>query len=264
MMNQQTEYRKRLDGKVAIVTGATGGIGEATAKLFLAEGASVMLVGRSAEKLKATRERLETENNLADFVADAADEEATAAAVAATIEAFGGVDILMANAGTEGNFAPIESLTIDEFESVLRTNVIGVWLSMKYCVEPMKKRGSGSIIAVSSIAGMIGSPTMAPYIASKHAVFGLVKTAALELATFGIRVNAIGPGPIDNRMIRSLESQFNPEDTAAAHDFILSKIPMQRYGTNEEVANLALFLAGDESTFCTGGIHMIDGGFIAA
>ncbi len=255
---------KRLSGKVAIITGATGGIGEATAKRFLDEGASVMLVGRSAEKLKATRERLAVENGLADFVADAGDEAATAAAVAATVEAFGGVDILMANAGTEGNFAPIESLTRDEFESVLRTNVIGVWLSMKHCVEPMKKRGGGSMIALSSVAGMIAAPTMAPYIASKHAVFGLVKTAALELAASNIRVNAIGPGPIDNRMIRSLESQFNPADAAAAHEFILSKVPMQRYGTNEEVANLALFLAGDESTFCTGAIHMIDGGFIAA
>ena len=263
-MNQNNRFRKRLDGKVAIVTGATGGIGEATAKLFLDEGASVMLVGRSAEKLKATRERLAVENMLADFVADAADEEATAAAVAATIEAFGGVDILMANAGTEGKFAPIESLTMSGFESVLRTNVIGVWLAMKYCVEPMKQRGRGSIIAISSIAGMIAAPTMAPYIASKHAVFGLVKTAALELAASNIRVNAIGPGPIDNRMINSLASQFIPDDAAAGHDFIVSKIPMQRYGTNEEVANLALFLAGDESTYCTGAIHMIDGGWIAA
>ncbi len=263
-MNQNNGFRKRLNGKTAIITGATGGIGEATAKRFLDEGASVMLVGRSAEKLKATRERLAVENGLADFVADAGDEEATAAPVAATIEAFGGVDILMANAGTEGNFAPIESLTLDEFESVLRTNVIGVWLAMKHCVEPMKKRGSGSMIALSSVAGMIGSPTMAPYIASKHAVFGLVKTAALELAASNVRVNAIGPGPIDNRMIRSLESQFSPEDAAAGQEFILSKIPMGRYGTNEEVANLALFLAGNESTFCTGAIHMIDGGFVAA
>lgn len=263
-MNPKPEFRKRLDGKVAIVTGATGGIGEATAKRFLDEGASVMLVGRSAEKLKATRERLAVEGTLIDFVADAADEKATAAAIDAAVKAFGGVDIVLANAGTEGNFAPIESLSVEEFESVLRTNVIGVWLSMKYCVEPMKQRGGGSIIAISSIAGMIGSPTMAPYIASKHAVYGLVKTAALELAPFGVRVNAIGPGPIDNRMMRSLESQFNPEDVAAAHEFVLSKVPMQRYGTNEEVANLALFLASDESTFCTGSIHMIDGGFTAA
>lgn len=255
---------RRLEGKVAIITGATGGIGEATAKRFLDEGASVMLVGRSAEKLSETRERLATDKGLAEFVADATDEKATAAAVAATIEAFGGVDILIANAGTEGNFAPIESLTISDFEDVFRTNVIGVWLSMKYCVEPMKKRGSGSIIAISSIAGMIGSPTMSPYIASKHAVYGLVKTAALELAPFGVRVNAIGPGPIDNRMMRSVESQFNPADIAAAHEFVLSMVPMQRYGTNEEVANLALFLASDESSYCTGSIHMIDGGFTAA
>ncbi len=223
-----------------------------------------MLIGRSAEKLQATRERFAQEGNVSTAVADAADETAIAAAVAATVEAFGGVDILLANAGTEGNFAPIESLTVTEFENVLRINVIGVWLSMKYCVEPMKNRGHGSMIAMSSIAGVIGSPTMAPYIASKHAVCGLVKTAALELAPYGIRVNAIGPGPIDNRMIRSLESQFNPEDVAAAHEFILSKISMQRYGTNEEVANLALFLASDESSFCTGSIHMIDGGFTAA
>ncbi len=255
--------KKRLDGKVALITGATGGIGEATAKRFLEEGASVMLVGRSAEKLKATRERLAEFENVADFVADAVDEAATKASVEATVKAFGGLDIVIANAGTEGNCAPIESLTMEDFESVLRTNVIGVWLSLKYAVEPLKKRGGGSMIALSSIAGMIGSPTMAPYIASKHAVYGLVKTAALELAEAGIRVNAIGPGPIDNRMIRSLETQFSPEDQSAGHDFIISLVPMKRYGTNEEVANLALFLASDESTYCTGGIHMIDGGFTA-
>ena len=253
----------RLDGKVAIVTGATGGIGEATAKRFLEEGASVMLVGRSESKLVETVERLAGLGTVATFIADAADEAATRESVEATVKIFGGLDILLANAGTEGNFAPIESLTVDEFESVLRTNVIGVWLSMKYAVEPMKKRGQGSMIALSSIAGMIGAPTMAPYIASKHAVFGLVKTAALELAAFNVRVNAIGPGPIANRMIESLASQFSPDDVKAGHDFVLSKIPMQRYGTNEEVANLALFLGSDESAYCTGGIHMIDGGWIA-
>lgn len=262
-MNSQAEHKKRLEGKTAIITGATGGIGEATAKRFLEEGASVMLVGRSADKLKDTRGRLLDFESVADFVADAADEAATKGAVEATVETFGGIDILVANAGTEGNFAPIESLQLDEFERVLRTNVLGVWLSMKYCVEPMKNRGGGSIMAISSIAGIVGAPTMAPYIASKHAVFGLVKTAALELAPFNVRVNAIGPGPIDNRMIRSLESQFSPDDIAAGNQFILSLVPMKRYGTNEEVANLALFLGSDESSYCTGGIHMIDGGFIA-
>ncbi len=254
----------RLDGKVAIITGATGGIGEATAKRFLEEGASVMLVGRSEEKLSATLDNLAALGNVAVSVANAADENAMAAAVAATVKAFGGVDILLANAGTEGKIALIEDQTVENFEEVLRTNVIGVWLSMKYCVEPMKKRGRGSMIALSSVAGVIGVPAGAPYFASKHAVMGLVKTAALELGAFNIRVNAIGPGPIDNRMIRSIETQLAPDTPDAVREGFSQLIAMKRYGTNEEVANLALFLASDEASYCTGSIHMIDGGFTAA
>jgi NAD(P)-dependent dehydrogenase (short-subunit alcohol dehydrogenase family) len=255
---------KRLAGKVAIITGATGGIGEATARRFLEEDASVMLVGRSPEKLAATAERLADFAATETFVADVTDEEAAAAAVAATIERFGGVDILMANAGTEGRTAPIERQTIANFEECLRTNVIGVWLWMKHCVAPMQQRGGGSMIALSSIAGVVGPREMAPYNASKHAVNGLVKTAANELATTGVRVNAIGPGPIDNRMIRSLEEQILPDDPDGVRDMVMGGIAMNRYGTNEEVANLALFLASDESSYCTGGIHMIDGGMTAA
>ncbi len=253
----------KLNGKVAIITGATGGIGEATAKLFRHEGAKVMLVGRSEKKLAETRDRLGVTAGLAHYVADAADEKANAAAVAATVAAFGGVDIMVANAGTEGTIKPLDEQSLADFEDVLRTNVLGVWISMKYCVEPMKKRGGGSIIALSSIAGMIGFPNMIPYIASKHAVFGMVKTAALELAESNIRVNAIGPGPIANRMMKSLETQMAPDDPVGMADTLRGLVPMKRYGTNEEVANLAAFLASDESTFCTGGIHMIDGGFTA-
>ncbi|NNE66481.1 MAG: SDR family oxidoreductase [Pyrinomonadaceae bacterium] len=255
---------KRLDGKVAIITGATGGIGEATAKKFLEEGASVMLIGRSKAKLEETRGRLSGFEGVSGFVAEATDEDANAAAVSETVKQFGGLDILMANAGTEGKNNPIESQTREVWETVLGTNVIGVWISMKHAIEPMKKRGGGSIIAVSSIAGQIGFPTMAPYIASKHAVNGIVKTAALELGEFNIRVNSIGPGPISNRMTQSLESQMNPDDPSAAHDLVTTLIPMKRYGTNEEVANLASFLASDESSYCSGSCHMIDGGFIAA
>lgn len=255
---------KRLDGKVAIITGATGGIGEATAKRFLEEGASVMMVGRSAEKLKATSERLAGLGNIATSVAEAADEKAIAAAVNATIDKFGGVDILLANAGTEGVVAPIEKQTVENFEDVFRTNVVGVWLAMKYCVEPMKKRGNGSMVALASIAGVIGVADGSPYFASKHAVCGVVKCAALELAQFDIRVNAIAPGPIDNRMIRSIETQLAPDAPAAVREGFSQLIAMKRYGTNEEVANLALFLASDESSYCTGSIHMIDGGFTAA
>ena len=131
---------------------------------------------------------------------------------------------------------PLDTLSVAEFEETMRTNVTGVWLAMKHCVAPLKARGGGSIIALSSIAGCIGFPGLAPYIASKHAVYGLVKTAALELGPFNIRVNAVGPGPIDNRMIDSLQNQLAPEDPAALRAGIEATIAMRRYGTNEEVA----------------------------
>jgi NAD(P)-dependent dehydrogenase (short-subunit alcohol dehydrogenase family) len=263
-MNEHPTQGNRLAGKVAIITGATGGIGEATAKRFLEEGARVMLVGRSAEKLQATHQRLATEKNLAVFVGDVADEEATAGAVAATLQAFGGVDVLIANAGTEGVVKPLETIQRADFEEVLRTNVVGVWLGMKHCVEPMKKRGGGSMIVISSIAGLRGFAGGAPYVASKHAVLGLVKTAGVELSLSKIRVNAIAPGPIDNRMIQSIAAQISPDNSQAVHAAFEARIPMQRYGTNEEVAHLAAFLASDDASYCTGGVFPIDGGFTAA
>ena len=254
----------KLQGKTAIITGATGGIGEATAKLFLQEGANVMLVGRSAEKLKATRDRLAGGKSVASSIADAADEAATAAAVAETIKTFGGVDILVANAGTEGLVKPVEAISMTEFEHVLRTNVVSVWLGIKHCVAPMKQRGGGSMIAMASISGLIGYPGIAPYVSSKHAVCGLVKTAALELGASGIRVNAIAPGPIDNRMIQSLLSQISPGDSKTVREGSEARIAMKRYGTNEEVAHLVAFLASDESSYCNGSIFPIDGGRTAA
>jgi NAD(P)-dependent dehydrogenase (short-subunit alcohol dehydrogenase family) len=252
--------RQRLDDKVAIITGATGGIGEATARLFLDLGAKVMLVARSADKLAATKSRLEAHGDVAGSLAEAADEAGMVAAVAATLDRFGGLDILIANAGTEGVLKPIEALSVEEFEDTMRTNVTGVWLAMKHCVGPLKARGGGSIVALSSIAGVIGFPAMAPYIASKHAVYGLVKTAALELGPSNIRVNAIGPGPIDNRMIDSLQNQLAPDDPAALRHGIEASIAMRRYGKNEEVAHLLAFLASDASSYCNGSIYMIDGG----
>jgi NAD(P)-dependent dehydrogenase (short-subunit alcohol dehydrogenase family) len=253
----------RLDGKVAIITGASGGIGEATARLFLSEGAKVMLVGRSAEKLRASLERVGHPESAAMFVADATDEAATRAAVQATVEMFGGVDILFANAGTEGVSKPLHELTVEEFNHVLQTNVVGVWLSVKHCVAPMVARGGGSIMATASVAGLKGFSKGAPYVASKHAVCGLVKSAALDLAESGIRVNAIAPGAIDNRMIKSLEEQLSPGDPGAMREAIKGSIPLKRYGTNTEVARLAVFLGSDESSFTTGAIYSVDGGATA-
>ena len=262
-MSKPRNPSQRLDGKVAIITGATGGIGETTAKHFLEEGARVMLVGRTAQKLVGTADKLAGGDALAQFQADADDEAATAAAVAATVAAFGGVDILFANAGTEGPTKPLELQQLADFEAVLRTNVIGVWAAMKHCVAPMKARGGGSMIATASVAGVIGFPGLTPYCSSKHAVCGLVKTAAIELAGFGIRVNAIAPGAIDNRMIRSIEEQTLPENPDAVREAIVATIPMKRYGREEEVARLAVFLASDDASYMTGAVTLIDGGYTA-
>ena len=254
----------RLQGKVAIITGATGGIGEATAKRFLEEGARVMLVGRSQDKLQATLERLDAGGAVVASTAEADDELAIKGAVAKTIEKFGRLDIAFANAGTEGDLKSVTDLTVEEFQAVLNTNVIGVWLTMKHSVEALKTSGKGSIIVTSSIAGAIGFPNMSPYIASKHAVCGLVKTAALELGPENIRVNAVAPGPIDNRMMSSVGAQLAPDAVAAMRRQIEEMTALKRYGTNEEIANITLFLASDEASYCTGGYYLADGGFVAA
>ena len=253
----------RLEGKTALVTGATGGIGEATARRFLSEGANVMLVGRSAEKLDATSGRLGGSRQLAQFVADAVDEEATANAVAATVEAFGGLDILFANAGIPGEPKPFEEQTLEEFEAVIRPNVTGVWLAMKHALGPMRERGGGSMIATASTFGVVGFPGTAPYSASKHAVCGLVKTAALELATSGVRVNAINPGPIDTPMVQDFADR-TAQDVDAVRSAFADMTPMKRMGTSEEIAHLVVFLASDESTYCTGGLYAVDGGWTSA
>lgn len=255
---------KRLDGKVVFLTGATGGIGGGIARRFLAEGARLMLVGRSEKKLKALKESLDAGGSVATFETDAADEQGIADAVKATVDKFGGLHVLVANAGTEGKVQAFDQVDVKEFESVMSVNVTGVWLAMKHAIAPMRECGGTSMIAISSVAGMVGSPGIAAYVASKHAVYGLVKSVALELGESGIRVNAIAPGPIDNRMIKSIEDQINPSNPDAVRAIATSKIALNRYGTNDEVANLALFLASDESSFSTGAIFPIDGGMTAA
>lgn len=248
---------QRLDGKVAIITGAAGGIGGATARLFLDLGAKVMLTDRDGTKLTDAE-------NCATMVADSADEAAMAGVIAATLERFGRLDIMVANAGIEGVLKPVDQLSVGEFEQVLRVNVIGVWLGIKLAAAAMKGSGGGSIVALSSVAGTIGFPGMAAYTASKHAVFGLVKTAAIELAPASIRVNAVAPGPIDNRMMQSLADQLGGGDAQAFRGFVESRVPMGRYGTNEEIAQLVAFLSSDAASYCSGGLYLADGGYVAA
>jgi NAD(P)-dependent dehydrogenase (short-subunit alcohol dehydrogenase family) len=254
----------RLDGKVAIVTGAAGGIGGATARLFLELGAKVMMSDLDAANLEEAAQGLEENENCGTTTANCLDEAGLRALVSSTVERFGRLDIMVANAGIEGVLKPIDELSIEEFEFVLRTNVLGVWLSIKHAAPAMKSGGGGAIVALSSVAGLVGFPGMAPYIASKHAVYGLVKTAALELAAAKIRVNAVAPGPVDNRMMQSLGNQLGAGDPGGFRTTLERMVPVGRYGTNEEIAQLIAFLASDAASYCTGGLYLADGGYVAA
>lgn len=254
----------KLDGKVALITGATGGIGAATARRFHAEGAAIMLVDRDDKAPRAAMEALRPGDRIAVAAADASDEAATAAAFDAAVRRFGGLDIVYANAGTEGVAAPLHQQTRADFERVIATNLVGVFFCIKHAVAPLSARGGGSIIATASVAGLVGFAGLSPYVASKHAVIGLVKTAALELGDAGIRVNAIAPGPIENRMMQSVLEQSNPADPESVRADLTAGLALKRFGTNEEVAELALFLASPASSYCTGGVFTVDGGFVAA
>ena len=254
---------QRLDGKTAVITGAAGGIGGATARLFVELGAKVMLVDRNDAGLNEACARLGGGENCATAVVEADDETATAAAIAATVDRFGSLDILVANAGTEGALRPLELLEADDFKQVLQVNVVGVWLAMKHAAPVMKAAGGGAIVATSSVAGVIGFPGMAAYVASKHAVYGLVKVAAQEFGPANIRVNAVAPGPIDNRMMQSLGDQLGSGNPQAFRTGIESMVPMARYGTNEEIAQLIAFLSSDAASYCTGGLYLADGGYVA-
>ena len=254
----------RLNNKTAIVTGATGGIGAATSKRYLEEGANLVMVGRSEEKLISLMKSLDNPSNAITCVADSKDESAISKCISRTYEKFGSVDIVMANAGTEGIVKPLTDFTVEEFNDVIDTNVIGVWLYMKYAFPIMQKQKSGSFIAVASTAGLVGFNGLCPYIASKHAVCGMVKTACLENGPMNVRVNALAPGPVDNRMMDSIGEQLNHDDPSSVVDIVNGMVATNRYSTNEEIANLALFLGSDESSNCSGSVYVCDGGFTAA
>jgi len=254
---------QRLDGRVAIITGAAGAIGGSTASLFLDLGASVVLTDRDDVRLSEAGQRFDGEH-CATIVADSSDEAAMSGVFQETLKRFGKLDVVVANAGIEGTLKPVEDLRLDEFEQVLRVNVIGVWLAIKLASAAMKKSGGGAIVALSSAAGAVGFPGMAAYTASKHAVFGLVKTAAIELGPSNIRVNAVAPGPIDNRMMQSLADQLGGGDPLGFRSFVEGRVPLGRYGTNEEIAQLIAFLSSDAASYCSGGLYLADGGYVAA
>jgi len=241
----------KLEGKVVFLTGGAGGIGMASAKLFLSEGAKVALVDREPAALEGAL----------SLAADVSKEEDVSRAVEATVKELGGLDVCFANAGIEGTVAPLLQQTVDDFDRVQAVNVRGVFLCMKHAA-PKMPRG-GSIVATSSVAGFIGSPGLGPYVTSKHALVGLVRVAALELAPLGIRVNSLHPGPVDNRMMRSIEEQASPGHATEVKAGFTKLVPLGRYATNEEIAKMALYLASDDSSYCTGQQFVADGGFLS-
>jgi 3alpha(or 20beta)-hydroxysteroid dehydrogenase len=240
----------RLEGKVAIVTGAARGIGEATARLFAAEGASVVLTDKRddvGEEVAASIGEPARYRSL-----DVTDEDAWARVV----DEIGGVDVLVNNAGIM-RIAPLLECDLETFRKVLDTNLVSAFLGMRAVAPSMQARGGGSIVNFSSPQGLEGRYGMPAYTASKFGVRGLTKTAAIELGPLGIRVNAVVPGPTRTAMTA------RKGWTDADYDAVYGAYPLQRMGAAEEVAAMCLFLASDESSFCTGGDFVVDGGVTA-
>ena len=253
---------KRLEDKVAVITGGAGGIGRATAKKFLLEGAEVLLFDFNEENLIEAYQELES-NNLSYLVGDVREFDDNLKAVEIAKEKYGGLDIFVANAGIEGDIKTIEEYDIDRFDQVIAVNVKGPFLGLKAAIPAMDSRGGGSFIITSSIAGLSGTPQLGPYATSKHAVIGLMKSAAKECAQKNIRVNSINPSPVETRMMRSIEEGLMPGGAEEAKGMMASNIPLGRYGEPEDVAKLMLFLASDDSSFITGSVYAIDGGSTA-
>lgn len=254
---------QRLGNKVAVITGGGSGIGAATAKLFLQEGARVLIVGRSEEKLRKTVQELNHEN-ISYTVADVSRVDDTQRYIRHAVERYGGIDVLVSNAGTLGPAQHINEHSVEDFDQTIATNVRGVWLSVKYTFPEMQKRGGGSIILTASLGGITGLSAHSSYIASKHAVVGMARSLAHDGAAFHIRVNAVCPGAIDTDMTANLSARFAPEIAEQRRNAFTARILMKRYGTSEEIAWLNLFLASDESSYITGGVYVADGGMTAS
>jgi len=249
----------QFDGRVALVTGGSSGIGRATSLAFAREGARVVFGDIDVAGAEETMKMIKGAGGEAVFVkADVSKAMDVKAIVDKAIQTYDRLDYAHNNAGIDGEFATIVANTEENFDHVIGVNLKSVWLGMKYEIPEMRKRGGGAIVNTSSVAGLVAYRTMGPYVASKHGVIGLTKTAALEYSNFGIRVNAVCPGAIRTPMI---DAFINNDSETEANMSALQ--PIGRMGRAEEVANLVLWLCSDSSSFITGASIAIDGGIVA-
>ena len=246
----------RLDGKAAIITGGEGSIGMATARAFVAEGASVFLAGIAEPELKTGAAKLG--GNAAWAVTDVTDSGQVKAAVDAALDRFGRLDVVIANAGISGAIAPIADYPEDAFDQTLAVHVRGAFLLCKHAV-PHLATGA-SVIITSSVVGLMAAPHIAGYSTAKHAQVGLMRTLAAELAPRGIRVNTIHPGPVDNEFQHRIEVAATGDDTDKATTIFNQMIPLARHAAPTEIARAMLYLASDDSSFMTGATLAVDGG----
>jgi NAD(P)-dependent dehydrogenase (short-subunit alcohol dehydrogenase family) len=250
-----------FNGKVALITGGGGGIGRATALGFALRGAKVMVVDADAESGNASVDIIKQRGGAAAFIqADVTKSASVKDYVEKTLSEYGRIDIFFNNAGIEGKVIPTQDYDEEIFDRVIAVNLKGVFLGMRHVLPVMIKQGSGAIVNTASVAGLFGSPGMPAYCASKHGVLGLTKVAATDVAALGIRVNAVCPGPVETRMMRSLESQRNPSSPEAIHAAYSAGIPTGRYAQPEEIAGAVIYLCSDLSGDVTGTQIVIDGG----
>ena len=256
--------RIRLDGRVAVVTGAAGVIGTATMHLLAERGARIVAVDRRDQNLKNAIVNLPASAQALGIAADVTDEDEVSGYVRAAVDAFGTIDVFYNNAGVEGEVRPITDYSLEAFRRVIDVNVTGVFLGLKHVMPVMLKQDKGSIINTASIAGLIGSPQLAVYSASKHAVIGLTKSAAWECTGTGVRVNCVCPGLIDSRMLSAILQGRNGGNAPVPTDKIVERIPARRLGQASEVASIVAFLASDEASYVSGSAYTVDGGRTAA
>ena len=247
------------DQKVAIVTGGSSGIGRATAIALAKEGAKIVVAARRSKEGDETVQLVKESGSDGIFVnTDVANEASVKSLIEKTIDSYHRLDYAFNNAGIEQTMAPLTEQTVEEFDQIMNINVRGVWLSMKYEIPVMLKSGGGAIVNNSSVAGIMGFPQMAIYIASKHAVLGLTKSAALEYAKSGIRINSIAPGGVDTDMVERLT-----EDDKQWRETLTSMHPIGRLSNPEEIANAVVWLLSNSASFVLGHTLLVDGGVVS-